>query len=457
MNSTAPTLSAGGPSRRFAPRAGSDPRPGPLALAGLAALPILLTSAHLLFGANQAAAASWLAVMLGFCLLAGLVTPLRRALLRIDGVAVPAVLFAVVLAAALWSLTPWGPGGAHPVWSWAGTTPGALTVDRGATQLEILKLLGLACAFTLGALQSARHHSALAAVEIIVWIGGAHAAISLMIFLSGLQVALGGRLTGGFLSANSGGTVFGVLIVLSLALLLRQWRRAEGRDLQRRLTAAAVPIAAVTLSTLCLLLTASRMALFATLTASSVLLLWTLAGKPRVRGGIAVGAALLIVIAGVLAFGGNDLLWFRLGQDDPTLGGRSELFAAHWAAFTASPLFGWGLGSFDAVNLQMMTAETAPSLWTIRAAHNVYLQWLEEAGLVGALPMFLLIGWIVFDAVRRARQGGAGQTLLIGLVCANLVILLHGLTDFALQVPSIAAFWALLLGLQFGFGRGGGR
>ena len=35
------------------------------------------------------------------------------------------------------------------------------------------------------------------------------------------------------------------------------------------------------------------------------------------------------------------------------------------------------------------------------------------------------------------------------------VVLAHGLTDYALQTPSIAAFWALLLGLQFAFGAQG--
>ncbi len=424
---------------------------------GLAVAPVLLAITHVLFGANQAAASAWLTAALGLTLAGALVTPLRRSAAQIEGVGPPVLLFSAVMLAAAWSLTPWGPGGAHPVWAWAGVEPGALTVDRDGTRLEMVKLLGLACIFTLGALQGARRQNAQAVIELIVWIGGVYAAISLITFLAGVQVAEGyGRLTGGFLSANSGGTVFAILIVLSLAVLLRDWRRIHGRDTGRRMTAVAVPTAAMVLSTVCLLLTASRMALVATLVATSTLLAWSLVRQREGRGGIAVAAGLLIVVAVVLVVGGNDLLWSRLGQDDPTLGGRAELFAVHWRAFVASPLFGWGLGSFDVVNLQMMTAETAPSLWTIRATHNVYLQWLEEAGLVGAVPMFGLVAWVVVVAAWRARRTGAGQTLLIGLVCANLVVLVHGLTDFGLQVPSIAAFWSYLLGLQFGFGQGRG-
>ena len=39
----------------------------------------------------------------------------------------------------------------------------------------------------------------------------------------------------------------------------------------------------------------------------------------------------------------------------------------------------------------------------------------------------------------------------------DLVFLAHGVSDYALQVPSIAAFWALLLGLQLGMVSTAGR
>lgn len=251
--------------------------------------------------------------------------------------------------------------------------------------------------------------------------------------------------------------MFGILTVLALTLLEREWRRGQGRDATRRMTMVAAPAAALTLAVVCLLLTASRMALLSTLIAVSALTLWVMLAGPKGRNSLAPGITLAITVAGILIVGGNDLLWSRLAQDDAMLDDRLLLFATHWEAFRISPLTGWGLGSFDVVNLHIMSSETAPSLWSIRAAHNVYIQWLEEAGLLGALPMFLLAAWLVLDAARRARQQGSGQSLLIGLVCANLVVLVHGTMDFALQVPSISAFWALLLGLQFGFGRSSSR
>jgi hypothetical protein len=52
--------------------------------------------------------------------------------------------------------------------------------------------------------------------------------------------------------------------------------------------------------------------------------------------------------------------------------------------------------------------------------------------------------------------GGQGKGLQRGLACASLVVLVHGITDYALQVPSIAGFWAFLLGIGFAFGQGRG-
>lgn len=100
-----------------------------------------------------------------------------------------------------------------------------------------------------------------------------------------------------------------------------------------------------------------------------------------------------------------------------------------------------------------MTSANVETLWSVRAAHNVYLQWLEEAGLFGALPMFALVGLILILSIRRSLRLRTGRSQHHALVASNLVVLIHGTADFALQVPSIAAFWAFLLGLQFAFGQ----
>lgn len=423
-------------------------------LAALGAAPALLFAGHLTFGANHPAAALWFTVLLAISLGVALAFPaVRRGLHDISPLTPPAVLFALTVAVALWSLTPFAPGGAHPIWAWAGAPNGSITVNRPATLVEIAKLLGLACIFLVGCLQSARLSWARETVRVVLLVGAGYGLISLLSFVSGTQLTVGPRLSGGFLSPNSGATVFGMLTVIGLAALLRDWRQTRGLDPASKLGKVAVPLACVLMSLTCLLLTASRMGLVSTLTGAAVLMVWELFDAKRDRLPLLIAGGVLVAVAAVLVAGGNTLLWDRLdsvGADKIT---RGDIFAAHWQAFLASPLFGYGLGSFADVNSQITTEQNYNALWVVRATHNVYLQWLEEAGIIGALPMFLLIATLLGAAVIRTFNLRKGQTLLRGLIAASVVILVHGTVDFGLQVPSIAAFWAFLLGCQFAFGR----
>ena len=423
-------------------------------LAALGAAPALLFAGHLTFGANHPVAALWFTVLLAISLGVALAFPgVRRGLHDISPLTPPAVLFGLTLVAAMWSLTAWAPGGAHPIWAWAGAPNGSITVNKPATLIEIAKLLGLACVFLVGCLQSARLAWARETVRVVLLIGAGYGLISLLTFVSGNQLLVGSRLSGGFLSSNSGATVFGMLTVIGLAALLRDWRQTRGLDPASKLGKVAVALACVLMSLTCLLLTASRMGVVATLTGAAVLMVWELFDARRDRLPLLIAGGVLVVVAAVLALGGNTLLWDRLdavGVDKIT---RGDIFVAHWQAFTASPLFGYGLGSFVDVNSQITTEQNYGALWSIRAAHNVYLQWLEEAGIIGALPMFLLIATLLGAAVIRTVNLRKGQTLLRGLIAASVVVLVHGTVDFGLQVPSIAAFWAFLLGCQFAFGR----
>jgi O-antigen ligase len=456
MTDVAPSGRRRRSSSSFGSSAAADGGPGwPVRLA-LGVAPLLLCLAHLTFGANQTAASLWLTALCAVGLAAALTTNLRVGLYDLVPALPVLVLFGLVMAVAAWTLTPWAPGGAHPIWAWAGISPGSITVDRGATLIEMVKLGGLACLFALGALQGLSRDRALATLEALVWTGGAYALISLITFVAGAQIAAGDRLSGGFLSANSGATVFGLLAVLSLGLFLRGWQRKAGLGLSRRITAVAGPLSCLSLSVVCLFLTQSRMGLAATLVAAGALLLWTFARSPRGKTPAIVAGGFMLIISGVLFFGGNALIWSRVDALDADTTTRGQIFAAHWQAFLASPLFGYGLGSFDAVNLQIMTAENASALWSIRALHNVYLQWLEEGGLIGAIPMFALIATILGLSIWRSGRVRGTPTPLHGLFCANLVILIHGLTDYGLQVPSVSALWAFLLGLQFAYGQGRG-
>jgi O-antigen ligase len=111
---------------------------------------------------------------------------------------------------------------------------------------------------------------------------------------------------------------------------------------------------------------------------------------------------------------------------------------------------GYGLGAFDIVNKLNLSASTFPVEWSARAAHNVYMQWLLEAGLIGAVPMFACIGLVLYRTWRGLSRRRRATGVVRGLIAASAVFLIHGWSDFALQVPAMAALFAVLLGLQLG-------
>lgn len=420
---------------------------------GLALFPAAILVFHLAFGMNTALGGQLLVVFAACALGAALATSqLRAGLHDLRPRVLPLVLFCVVIGVAALSLTPIAPGGPNPLWTWAGVDAGASTINKSATFLEILKLCGLACAFMVGALQGARKEHARWTLNGFLAAGAVYAMIALVAFLSGTQLGHGTRLSGGLLSANSAATVFGVLAVLGLSQLLRRMRDVAGLPLADRASRSAGALALFLLPLACLILTASRMGLAATAVAVAALCVWEALSPRGLRWPAMAGAGAAAVIAGLFLFSDAGLLAARLeatGSVEP----RGAIFAAHWQAFLDSPLMGFGLGTFPEINNLYMTAGNFGALQPIRAAHNVYLQWLEEGGLIGAVPMFALIAALLFVGTSRALQAQRGGGTARGLVCASLVVLVHGFTDFALQVPSIAMMWAFLLGLSFAYGQ----
>jgi O-antigen ligase len=413
----------------------------------------ILFVAHLSMGANQLASGQALTAILALVLAVSLLSPrVRSDLMHMRHIGPPLLLLGAVLSVALLSQTNLIPSAGREIWLEVGLPPAA-TINRSATWIEIVKLCGLACVFALGALGSISRSRGRAFVELIVGIGAAYALVALALFFAGFQSRIDDRLTGGFLSANSGATLFGVLAVLCVSVLLRSWRRFRSNPTRRASTRFFFCCVALVLFAACLALTASRMGAASTLVAVATLLAWeTVSSKSRLASLIAAGLV-TVMIAALFVVGLGNTLLSRMDALNTDAVNRAAIFGAHWQAFLKSPLMGYGLGSFTDVNNYVMTPDNYGALWSIRAAHNVFIQWLEEAGLLGALPMFALIAFVIWTGVTRLRTLRSSQTVVRGLVASNMVILLHGTTDYALQVPSIAAFWALLLGLQLGFGQ----
>ena len=432
-------------------------------LTGALTAVILCFSGLAAFGSDRAELALIFDALWGISILIALWhRPVRFNLFQVRSLPVLAGLFVALLAWVMFSLTPLAPPPPGNAWSWVGG--GAGTIDKAMTLVEVTKLIGLAAAFSAGVVLADTDRRAELTLRLLCTAGALFAVFSLLQHvvtptrvLGAAKLMFQDRLTGPFLSANVAAGFFGSLAVLNLATL------EAGGAVHASRTAGDVRFilryGALVLIFACLVLTASRMGAIAVmggLIVSFGLSFWkerdvAVSLRSRAVGRIVVfGVFLLLAVAG-------QLLITRFNQVDNGFSGRNVLFLEHMKAFLASPVAGHGLGSFGAINDQLVTPENFYELWYIRAAHNVYLQWLEETGVVGALLMFAVIGVIHWEILKGHQTRQSLVWLMRGVLGFGAVLLLQSFGDFTLQTPAIALMWALLLGLAYRVATGGSR
>jgi len=122
----------------------------------------------------------------------------------------------------------------------------------------------------------------------------------------------------------------------------------------------------------------------------------------------------------------------------------------YWAntigIFSEFPIFGAGLGTFPSIYPDY---EQQGTLVRIVHAHNDYLEYLAELGVVGSL---LLLGGILFVFVTsfliwRLRRYPQAKGLALGGIIAVINILIHSVVDFNLHIPANMVLFSVVLSL----------
>ncbi len=112
------------------------------------------------------------------------------------------------------------------------------------------------------------------------------------------------------------------------------------------------------------------------------------------------------------------------------------------------PLVGTGLGTFGIAFRHYQT--TFVDSYADHA-HNDYLEFASETGLLGAalllLPIFYLFGRMIFSFISDPRRYRSAATL--GCIAGTLSLFLHSFTDFNLQIPANALIFAVISGIGY--------
>jgi O-antigen ligase len=342
-----------------------------------------------------------------------------------------------------------------------------LSQDAGAS----LQYLLLGCAYTMlfglivGLFNSRRRLTLLLSVLVIS--GTLQAFFGTLMTLSGVEWLLTGSkdsylgdATGTFVNRNHLAGYLEMTLACGIGLLLAlrdgrpfRWRYVlellEGPKTRLRLALVIMVIA--------LVMTHSRMgnaAFFASL--MMVGGLFTLINREhRLRNALILLSLVLIDVLVISQYFGLEKLKERLLEtrfEDRVVDGeliasaneqRDDVIGYALPLLQESPLTGIGAGAFESAFQRHAGTDIRLHF---DHAHNDYLQFAIEFGLIGLLPLALFVVLALYHALRALwrRESWYRSGVGFGAAMGLLALMIHSATDFNLQIPANAATYVVL-------------
>lgn len=378
-----------------------------------------------------------------------------------------AALFGIVIVWSIAQTATWTPAAwHHPLWTAAGDAldrplPGRISLDPFESYSTILRLVAYAAIFWL-ALQFCRDRErAHVALKTFTVAAGVYTAYAVAVQISGTNTILWFNktryldvATGTFLNRNTFATYAGIGVLALTARLVqvledRLPRSLSFRDsarqamillLQRHwplLTGFVVAFGA-------LLMSESRGGLVSCLAGLTVMVL-ALAARRVGRRKIALRTGLAMLAASLLLiFTAGQGVIDRIGASQGKLDARGPIYDVTNAAIEQSPLLGTGLGSFPGVYRLYNRGEVGTA---VLRAHNTYLEYALELGWPGAAAQIGVVFLLTLACLKGVWHRERDTVYPVLGLSVSVLVGVHSMIDFSLQIPAIAATFAFLMGL----------
>ncbi len=354
----------------------------------------------------------------------------------------------------------------HPIWLEAqqalgSSVPGAVSLEPQEGRNSLLRLISYVGIFWLAFQYNRDSRRTRYTLRALIVCSAGNALYGLVVIFLGSGSILWfdktdftDMATGTFVNPNHFGIYCGIGLLCATAMLFRRFRiglagRTGSIELSRFILLRFIPRNALILIAWMVLMSALLLSLSRAATAATglamVALIFILSLRhnnsvyktlARASGVVLIGGLLLLVV-------GQGLVR-HLWEIDTDFAKRSEIYSQTLTAIADRPLLGTGLGTFPAVYRSYRTAQIRPG---VAMAHNDYLEMLLELGIPAATLFILALLMLTGICARGVwlRRRGYEYPALGFAVCVLLG--LHSLVDFSLQIPAVAATFALMLGL----------
>jgi len=389
-------------------------------------------------------------------------------------VGVPLFLAALALVWGIVQLVPYVPTAwSHPVWSIASdglkqNLTATISLDPWRTEAELMKLCGYAMAGWIGyalsrdSIRARRLYAAIIAVGVFyvlyAWLFGFLDWHQFQIFYSAPDI--GNRISAPFVNRNTLATYAGMISLCCGLKLIELGNRAVLLERGRRhfllsvvefaFGSGVAMLVATVLSFSLVIATGSLGGTIATISAIVAMVALSLSARLREKLDRATAitmSVLALSVIGLVVLSGSELA-ARLSEVATTGSLSEELRVSLWTASERmtrdAPLLGLGLGTYE--KAYPLYAQTFFPV-VVDKAHNDFLELAAGWGLPAAITWLTALGWLAWRCFRgvfvRSRDRmyplvGFGATVLVGV---------HSMFDFSLQIPAVALLYAVLLGL----------
>jgi O-antigen ligase len=266
-----------------------------------------------------------------------------------------------------------------------------------------------------------------------------------------------GDVTATFVNRNSFATYANLGVIICLVLLaepffgvrsLADVRRIAAESAGRLLDRRVLVLLALAVLAMASLQSHSRGGLLSLgMTVVVLVFVLFLITRPRPVAALALLVATMLGGWGLLSVSGGITLE-RLGQIDANYdldaAGRLTFWQTSLAMVAERPWQGHGYGNFEAAFAQHRDERFTDR---VDMAHNTYLEHLVELGVPATLLLYagplLLFGYCLRGVFVRRRD----HVFPLVAVGATVLVALHALVDFSLQIPAVAVTYAALLGI----------
>ncbi len=263
-----------------------------------------------------------------------------------------------------------------------------------------------------------------------------------------------GVATGTFVNRNHLAGYLVICLSLGLGMMIAtlkstrsgNWRNRLRRWMTALLSTKALLRLSLIIMVIALVLTHSRMgnsSFFAAMMITGALAL--LLGRRASRSTIILLSSLLVIdVFLVGTFFGIEKVIDRLEQTSIERESRDEVNLYSLQTFYQARLTGTGAGSFYTAFPEVRQAD-------IRIfydhAHNDYIEFLTERGIIGFMPLLtaIVLTFIVALRAQWLRKNPLMRGLSFGCLMSVIAMAIHASVDFNLQIPANAASFMLIL------------